>query len=232
VKLVVAITVNNRPEYLARVLDSWRQVRGIQDVYMVFQVEPDSPECLKMCQEAPFLRRWIVQNRERFGALGNPYKALETGFSLDADFVILGEDDSIVTADILEFFSWAAVVYDPKEIPDDGALTVCSFKQRTLSNYRWVVRRKFFASVVWGTWRSRWEETIAPSWSFDYSPAWDKHLLDLAESDQFYCVFPAVSRSQHIGKFGGTHMNPEHFDELQADEVHDGRPTTYEEVDV
>jgi GNT-I family protein len=220
-KTVVALTVNDRPHYLVRVLDAWVNVRGIQNSTMVFQVEPNSPS-LRVCYNAPFKDRYVVVNTSRQGALGNPYAALDTGFDLGADFVVLGEDDSIVTADVLEYFSFAAKTYEhqPK------CLAVCTFQFRPFGPAPVVHPRHYFASVVWGTWRNRWEEQIRPEWTFGYHPAWDRMLLDKVVAEQ-YCAFPGISRSQHIGREGGTHMKEGDFEELQAKQLHDGSVVQY-----
>lgn len=219
-KLAVAITVNDRPEYLEQVISSWHSVRGIDEVPVIFQVEPESP-CLQLCRDAGFSNQYVLENPRKMGALGNPFMAMQTGFEAGVDFVILGEDDSIVTADILAYFTFAAHLF-PQE---QRALAVCSFQYRPHAESFYVFRRHYFASVVWGTWRNRWD-VMGPSWSFGYDPAWDRALLDLATSEM-YCIFPGVSRSQHIGKYNGTHMPPQDFEEMQAKRVHDGSEQRY-----
>lgn len=225
-KITIAITVNDRPEYLGRVIESWHQVRGIDDTMVVFQVEPKSEECLDMCLKAGFQTQLVVLNKEQKGALGNPYAAIESGFLvLETDFVLLGEDDSIVTADVLEYVDYAANTYQrsPK------ALAVCTFQYNSLLFPYLVHPRQYFASVVWGTWKDRWEN-LRRIWPFDYNPAWDRMLLDMTVHDDYYCIFPGYSRSQHIGKYNGTHM-PEHdFERLRAKRVHDGSPQRYRAI--
>jgi hypothetical protein len=222
-KIAVAITVNDRPQYLGQVIESWHQVRGIDDVPVIFQVEPTSDECFDMCMKAGFRKQLVALNTTQRGALGNPYYAIESGFSvLTTEFVILGEDDSTVTADILEYFRYAAFTYSHAH----KAVAVCSFQYNPLSFSYLVHPRHYFASVVWGTWRDRWTE-IREQWPFDYNPAWDRMLLDMVAETDRYCVFPGYSRSQHIGRHGGTHMNESDFEMLQAKRVHDGSPQRY-----
>lgn len=224
-KLAVAITVNDRPEYLTQVIESWHAVRGIDDVWVIFQCEPDELETQNMCLKAGFQKQIVKINQVKMGALGNPYVAIQSGFTdIGAiDFVVLGEDDSIVTADALEFFSFAARKYYRHE----DCLAVCSFEQMSLTRQvNLIYPRHYFASVVWGTWRERWDK-IRPKWKFDYNPAWDQMLLDMVKLTEQYCAFPMVSRSQHIGKFGGTHMPEDQFEKMQADVVHDGSPQNY-----
>lgn len=225
-RLGVVITVNDRPEYLGQVIESWHNVRGIDDVMVGFQVEPASDECYDMCLKAGFAKQHVQLNKEQRGALGNPYYAIESGFSvLNTDFVILGEDDSTVTADVLEYVDYAAFTYAHAY----KALAVCTFQYNPLLFPYLVHQRHYFASVVWGTWRDRWAK-IREQWSFDYNPAWDRMLLDMVAETDRYCVFPGYSRSQHIGKRGGTHMNSSDFEALQAKKVHDGSPQHYRAI--
>lgn len=222
----VAITVNDRPEYLGQVIESWHNVRGIDNVPVVFQVEPKSDECYDMCLKAGFSKQFVYLNKEQQGALGNPYVAIESGFSvMGTNFVILGEDDSIVTADILEYFRYAAFGFRRN---NRKALAVCSFQYNPLLFSYFVHPRHYFASVVWGTWRDRWME-IRELWPFNYSPAWDRMLLDMVQGER-YCVFPGYSRSQHIGRYNATHMPEDQFELLQAKKVHDGSPQRYRAI--
>jgi hypothetical protein len=223
-KLAVAITVNNRPEYLMRVIQSWANVRGIENTWVIFQVEPTSEACFDLCKDAGFNKKLVLLNKTQMGALANPYVAMQSGFSSvgDIDFVIVGEDDSVVTPDALEFFSFAARKYYRHE----KCLGVCSFEaEPMLKQANLIYPRHYFASVVWGTWRNRWD-MIRDYWPFDYQPAWDQYLLDLTSHDEYF-AFPSVSRSQHIGKYDGTHMPPEQFELLQAKQVHDGSPQQF-----
>jgi hypothetical protein len=220
--IAVAITVNDRPEYLGRVIESWHQVRGIEDVPVVFQVEPKSDECRDMCLKAGFPKQFVQINQVQRGALGNPYYAIETGFSvLGTEFVLLGEDDSTVSADVLEYVDYAARTFVKKP----NALAVCTFQYKPLVLGYFVHARHYFASVVWGTWRDRWDE-IRQQWRFDYTWPWDRMLVDMVAGEK-YCVFPGFSRSQHIGKYNGTHMNETDFETLQAKRVHDGSKQYY-----
>lgn len=227
-RLAVAITANNRPQYLKQVIESWHQVRGIDNVWVIFQVEPASPEVLELCKDAGFPKQVVKLNQHQMSALGNPYVAIESAFSDvgDTDFVILGEDDSTVTADILEYFAFASRYYYRRK----RCLAVCSFQQRIPfgAQPHLVFPRHYFASVVWGTWRDRWN-LIRTQWVFDYTYPWDRMLLDRVLKVN-YCAFPMISRSQHIGQLGGTHMPPDQFKDMQAQQVHTGWPVNYEAI--
>jgi hypothetical protein len=221
--IAVAITAHNRPKYLEVILDSWGLVRGIEDTPVHFQVEPVNPYVKDLCDYAPFSHRSMEVNRTTLGPLSNPYAALKSGFEMGAKFVVLGEDDSIVTADVLEYFQWAA-----NEFRDNQRImAVCSFQHKPLGPLDAACFRDYFASVVWGTWVDRWEDWMRESWGHTYTDGeWDFRFCRWCET-KFKCVFPCISRSQHIGRDDGTHMKPEKFERLQAKAIHDGSPVDW-----
>jgi hypothetical protein len=163
---------------------------------------------------------FVFVNHELQGALGNPNAALTSAFSNPStEFCVLGEDDSVVSPDILAWMSWAAHHF----IRDHSVLAVCSFVPKTYGPADKYMRRHWFASTVWGTWRDRWENWIAPNWGFSYGdPAWDRKFVDRVAREDTVCVFPAQSRSHHIGRHEGTHMSVEMFDEFPQGELYVG----------
>jgi hypothetical protein len=208
----IAFTANNRPGYLQDALISWKNVRGIERYPLVFHVEPVNSIVREMCEGAQFGKsNETIVNPEVYGALGNPWHAFETGFEYD-DFVVLAEDDSVVSTDVMEYFEWCRHQYQE----DDEVLAVCAFwGQEPVGPVDGVHRRHWFAPTIWGTWADRWDE-LRKSWDFDYShKGWDWNLNERIMGDR-HCVFPAWSRSQHIGKHNGTHMLPGDFEELQS----------------
>ena len=225
----VVLTANNRPEYFEKVLSYWARVHGLPSSMMScqFETQPDGDAMMNLWRQYfPFSDYHI--NSEHLGPLGNPHAALDRVFHEDdPDFVILGEDDSIVSEDVLDFFTWAAdhYRYDPT------VFAVCSFTQHYPNpEPDKVYGRKYFASVVWGTWRDTWDEIIKWDWGFSYDEAWDAKFLRILDEQDLVCIFPETSRSQHIGEHG-THMGPEDFLRLQATQFYEGPiVTVYEEA--
>ena len=217
--IAVAITAHNRPHYLRQVIDSWQQVRGIDDVPLHFQIEPVNTDVIEACVTSGFRQLSCNTNGVLLGALSNPHQAIQKGFEMEVDFVVLGEDDSIVTQDALEYFSWAA-----DEFKDDSSIiAVCSFQHKPNGAANESCFRNYFASVVWGTWRDRWEGWMSSTWGHTYQHyEWDFRLCRMCDNGEHKCIFPCISRSQHIGKYDGTHHKPDKYDSLKAQAVHDG----------
>ena len=204
---VVVFTVGGRLRYLEKTLASWAGVRGIEQATLIFLVEPAEPKVTLRCAEArKFCKLALVsENRERLGVTMNPWHAMQTGFRL-ADFVILAEEDTPVSTDVLEYFAWARDEY--KVWADIKA--VCAHQiGEPLGGEGDVLRSKHFSPVVWGTWRETWLDLFRDDWGGPRG--WDANLNEILQEKGGRVVIPARSRSQHIGEHGGAHCTPGYF---------------------
>lgn len=215
--MLIALTANNRAKYLEQTLESWREVDWIEYALIRFHVEPGNQSVLELCESVDFCSTEITLNEERLGVLHNPWVALDTSFK-KAPFVILAEDDVIVAPDILRYFS----AMDRHKY-DSRVLAVCAFQGSPVHgapHLTW--KEHHFAPLIWGTWKGRWKNRLRDTWDHDYSSGrgdhsgwdWNIRLRVMREDDS--CIFPDVSRSQHIGQYGGAHMMPEDFAASQA----------------
>jgi hypothetical protein len=202
---VIVFTVGGRRDYLTETLQSWSKVRGIEDATMVFLVEPGTT-AVNVCHFFKFARQSLVSvNRTRLGVAGNPWHAMQTGFRL-ADFVILAEEDTPVSSDVLEYFAWARTTYD-----DDPDLNIVCAHQigEPLGGEGDVLRSTHFSPVVWATWSSVWRHLLRDRWGGPQG--WDAQINRLQQVTGSQCLIPARSRSQHIGEYGGAHCTPAYF---------------------
>lgn len=206
-ELAIAITTHRRPHYLTEVIESWSHTDW-ERYPTVFQCEPDYPDVYDVARRVP--HAWAKLNPVNYGALGNPWYAIQSGFDLGAEFVVLGEDDSIVAPDILDYFLAAKRKFQDYQ----KVFTVCSFVRDPVGEPYEFVQRDYFASVIWGVWRDRWESDLKENWGWDYSSAWDGRIIERLRGK--LCVFPGHSRSQHIGQYDGTHMMPHQYDEMKS----------------
>ena len=205
---VVVFTVGGRADYLDETLSSWQEVRGIESATLIFRVEPGHPAAADGCFDiSPFADTvMVIENKTRLGVAGNPWHAMQTGFRL-ADFVILAEEDTPVSSDVLEYFAWARDAY----LGDGNVKAVCAHQiGEPLGAEGDVLRSKHFSPVVWGTWRDRWVSFFRDSWGGPQG--WDSQVNKLLRAKDYrQVVIPARSRSQHIGEHGGAHCIPEFF---------------------
>ncbi len=215
VKHTVVLTAWNRPEYLRPVIESWRGVREVDQAHMVWLVEPGCQEVLDMCRAIDFAGKLnVIENPVRLGELTNPWQALETGFAAGAEFVVLGEDDSAVSSDVLLYFEWCARRFRE----DSRVLTVLAFQhdQQDGGTHR-VLLESRFSSWVWGTWADRWRDCLRDDWDHTYQhKGWDWRIGDhWIDVEGKVSATPSSSRSQHLGRLG-VHMLPELHDGYQS----------------
>lgn len=191
---VVCTVSSRRPDYLAQTLRSWSAVRGEPE--MTFSCEPGSPSSAEMCAQYGE----VVCHDSHLGTVMNTAFALAYGFS-QAPFVVCTEEDVLVSADVLEYFAWAAEEY--REDPEIAG--VCAFARDGSGDPAVVTRLPAFSALCWGTWADRWEQML-PEWGGmpDYGNphAWDRRLLVQQSRRGRSFVVPMASRSQHIGERG------------------------------
>lgn len=203
-------TANDRPEYQRQVTESWKKVRGFYelDARHIF-LEP-SAQHIEMEALAGGLGE-VYTNPNKLGVLANPFSALTYMFGTqNCDFVILAEDDIVVSTDTIEYFKWAAEAYEP----DQGIYGVCAFS-RDGGSEEDVVLAKGLSSWVLGTWKSRWGRLMAPTWmsaatdTDDWSQiGWDWGQNRITKANNLSWITPKQSRSSHIGVHG-THSTAE-----------------------
>jgi hypothetical protein len=205
---VVVFTVGGRAAYLRRTLESWAGVRGVEDATLIFLAEPSATtDVMLACLAAgEFAGQALVSgNRTRLGVTMNPWHAMQTGFRL-ADFVILAEEDTPVSSDVLEYFAWARQAH----VGDDLVKAVCAHQiGEPLGGDGDVLRSKHFSPVVWGTWKYDWQREFRDVWGGPQG--WDARVNANLRRWGGQVVIPARSRSQHIGEHGGAHCTPEYF---------------------
>ncbi len=211
----LVFTAYNRPVYFEPVMAAWTQVRGFGDWQPEVFLEP-SPAAEAMTGIAAEAGAAVTRNPLKRGVLSNPWNALYTAFNAGADFVVLAEDDVLVSDDILEYFTWASTTF-----ADQHILTVCacSFAPACAPGHEQnTVRHKQFTPLIWGTWADRWTDQLRDTWDHHYSTGtseapqsgWDWNI-NLRIMRDWDVISPIASRSTHIGRHGGAHTTAQTF---------------------
>lgn len=229
---VVSVVAYNRPDYLARSLARLAQCTGIEDYTVMFFVEPVDSEVIALAHNFSAARRSIVHvNQVQFGFPHNIRQAVEVGFT-QGDFVILLEDDILLSEDSLIYFEWAQKAY----ARDQDVFTVTAYgdighspnaEPLPAADRGLVSRRAHFTPWGWGTWVDRFEE-MAPIYT-----GWDAQMnffFPHATKGPVYSLYgrglrgsrteiaPLVSRANNIGMEGGIHariFSPEKMKQMQ-----------------
>jgi len=213
-KINIAISAYNRPEYTQRSLAAIFGAKGFnKDRYKIFaamdRIDSGSfnMDVLKVFQDFG-INPYIVPSK--YGCNYTIKAALELAWEDNPDFVLMIEDDIVISDDALVYIEWAAEKYK-----DDSSVRTIGLwghdKGYSLGNpltemeHGRVMRQNYFTCWGWGTWKDRWEEMFATWTTGDdrHDTSWDvivsSHLGDRAE------ILPSISRAYNCGELGGTH---------------------------
>lgn len=202
--ITVTFTVSGRREkYLHETLRSWAAVRGVQDVGMLFNVEPPRPSHFPFAEfknwsSAMFRHARFAVNDRRLGCKDNTREAMERAFAGGSEFAILAEEDVLVSADVLEYMTWAAERFKDRQ----DVLAVCAHVlESRVAEPESVTLAPWFNPLIWGTWPDRWRGTFMPEvFRQTDSTAWDGQLRTALRREGKLCAYPVLSRSTHIGE--------------------------------
>ncbi len=219
-KIGIAFTVTDRPEYLKDTLDSWLNVRSLEDKTIIFKVEPTDSlsENLKIinsfCNNTHAYTKVIV-NESRAGVGVNQAQCLDLAFNEhDLDAIVMAEDDIIVSSDILEYFEHCFSEYE-----DTNILTVCAHRYTNHFGKDDVVfKEQSFDPWIWGTWKSKWKKFLESDWDLEKFElngnivgGFDYHIVyRILPKNNLVSIFPDTTRSKHIG-MTGTYARPESY---------------------
>ncbi len=217
-KKAILFTVFDRVDYLKETLESWSKVDFVEEYDFYFYVEPSElvneiTEAINDFQENFGSRLNIVYNKDVLGTGGNTWRGFNDLFE-SYDFVILAEDDVVVSKDILRYFDSVEAIYRNEE---DVAIISANTKWDT-NDASGVIREQGFNGLVWGTWKEYWGKYFKDNWDKDYSSdpvhsGWDWHLnLRILPSNNLKNINPLASRSNHIG-INGMHCDSSIFNE-------------------
>lgn len=189
-------------------MDNWRHL---------FMIEPTpfKAEMKALISKYELENSIVHENPYCFGVLNNPWYGMNKAFEQGANFAFVAEEDVIVSDDILEYVEWCR---DNTQAPN--VLGVCA-NQRAQAipedpNLVWKNHR--FCPVGWGTWKLAWYQYLRESWDHNYTSGgrhdsgwdWNINLRVIPKHNQTF-IWPAVSRTDHIGELGGQHMLPHDF---------------------
>jgi len=240
--MAVMTTAWRRPYYFEPVLGSWAQAAGSGDLrQFAIAIGPtdryDAQMALITRMRPRFRTGLDVMMQSDAAIRGNgPHRAIaEAASAVFADpavkFLVFGEEDVMVSGDVLSYMRWAAARF----AGDAGVLAVLA---HSAGGQGWDRQEPaddadasqdtarllpYFNPWCWGTWRDRWEQILEPEWDWDCTSGgvmdsgydWNIHSRVLPRH-KMTCVVPDASRSQNIGQFEGWASRPEHFPVMQA----------------
>lgn len=197
--MTITVTAHRRPWYLWQALAALR-IAGCDADFVSIDAGYD-PLVLNVCDQ--FDTPWLI-SEARLGCNGNIKQALDAAWETEDDFVLLIEDDIIVTPDALKYVKWAKDAYRR----DQSVRTIGLYRQfegEAEIDVFGVERKQFFTCWGWGTWKDRWQE-ISENWTTgddSHDTSWDV-VMSAGLGDR-YEIVPKLSRANNIGQEKGTH---------------------------
>lgn len=211
----VTLTVCNRPDYLARVLQSLACVRGIEDWCLFIGLEPDNEQCAALCERIDFMPKTILRNPTVLGVRENPFRLLSHVFEAGSTLNIYLEDDTVVSPDITELAVWYEGALDGDCLGEYR----CAFLGLFTTNLSMEGADELLLTRTFLPWglvfnSYQWRTHVQPFWWRDkhrFGPRrdWTLGLSDhLMDDPKLTLLVPRVSRVRNIGRDGGVHPNP------------------------
>ncbi len=197
-KPVFAFPVYDRTHYVGPALESWRNVRGIEDAYIIHRLEPGYPDMAELVhRQRPEADGEIIINDSQLGNDANMKAAVTSGFATGTAFVIAAEDDVLVSRDLLEYMLAMAGRY----AADKSVLAITAWQDGPPGPLDEVRRTEwFYGGACWGMWRDRWDE-VKDCWP-PSGTGYDGYLWELAQATGRRCIQPAATRCKNIGEYG------------------------------
>lgn len=221
-KITIAFTVYNRPDYLKTTLDSWLKVRNKNKHGFIFKVEASDKleEVLSVIESFKNnigVPVGIIINDPKSGVGKNQQEALSISFDgMNSDATIMAEDDIIVSNDIIEYFEYVFSKYEH----DEEVLAACSHRYTEGDLGTLIIKDKSFDPWIWGIWKAKWEKYLKNDWDLEQFKLGDRvlggfdyHIVyRILPKHGLVSVFPSATRSKHIGINGTYSRDHNYFD--------------------
>lgn len=219
-KLAMAMTACNRPQYLEFVLVTLANNAGHKNYKMHFSLEPVNPEVIEVAKGVNWMPAEVHVNNTVFGVRKNPYEMLDRVFKAGFDGVLYLEEDVKLSTDAVALADW----YFNSGVADDYlCLNLYNHDSVAGGDPKAVIEGKKFSALGMGLTRNQWYNHFKPAW-YAHPSGWDFSITDLVNKGG-RVLQPELSRSHHIGRTGGTYYRPHlHDKEYIHNHFYEGPP--------
>lgn len=196
-KRAIVLTVGFAPFLLKDVLESWKRVRGFWDWPLHVHIENSrdsrwQSQAIEQLRDLQHPRMTITVSPRYYGRQESNYQALDRALtSRGYDFVVMAQDNELVSTDILEFFDWASLVFET----DPRVLTVQSNTDREGPEDGVELRPDgHLEHPVYATWADRWNSQHV--YSLSVYPTFPRSGSSLDIEPQEYRVYESAEASR------------------------------------
>lgn len=207
-KKAICLTAFKRPDYLRQVLDSLKSNNDISDFTLFIGIEPVSPEVIRLCRSIDFIPTEITINSRILGVKDNPFQTIKRAFDAGFDLVWQMEDDVIISPDAANLVNTYANLDRKEEF-----LCLNLYNPDSYDDDNRIYPSKGFNALSLAITKDQWKKFFEPNYHIDHR-GWDWSMTGLLERSSLNNLTPALSRSHHIGRDGGTHYRPAQHDKL------------------
>lgn len=207
----MTMTACARPNYLRETLASVAANKHLSQFTLHFGVEPGNAEVLQVCHDTTFMNTHVHCNATRLGVRENPFQLLSRTFAMGYDAVLYLEDDVLISPDAVEL---ALHYLHSLEAERNRCLCLFNTDSNAATDGAVIETNQpinKFSSLGFCTTKAGWNDFFAQKWHASKS-GWDWSIT--GAGDAHTLARPGVSRSHHIGRFGGTHYVAEQHDPL------------------
>jgi len=210
----------NRPEFFYRTMESLVKNPEVKDYNIIFALENDVNQAYFDIIESfrDGLRFDVIKRPQRYGCTRNILEGLKTAIERSDEYVIVVEDDVVVSRDFLRFLDYC---YRHFYQPDGDIANIGSSTNRSLGRVNYVYKEQWY--LPWGT--------LIPKYFFNRfllehcNDSYYQHTREYAEryyhfktegreveqaslilrvmlKNNLYQILPEVPRSLEIGIYG------------------------------
>lgn len=221
-KLAMTMTAATRPHYLENVLVSLANNSGLEDYTLHFGVEPIIPDVLEVAKNVSFMKTNVHLNAKKLGVRDNPFQTLKRVFDSGVDGVLYLEDDVSLSSDAVNLATW---YFSQQDANNYLCLNLYNHDSNKEAPANELIAGDKFSALGIGITSFQWKNYFEPNWYKD-PRGWDFCFTNMISSG-LKVLQPSISRSHHIGRFGGVHYRANMHDHLYVgNQIFDGIPQT------
>jgi len=214
----ITLPVATRPHYLRQMLDTLKE-NNLEGYKLYVNAEPNQA-VIDVIRSVDFIPTTVIVNRDRLGVRQNPYNCIQRAFDDGSTFNVHLEDDIILSPDTLQLASWYYKEYKDKPLTHLN-YGMFNYKSNPDEPDKIQVIEGKFIGLGWCTFKECWNKWYKPYWFDDkinaevWSPqtvGWDWSIAAIAKTDNLTSLQPLTSRTNHIGRVGGTYCGADFHD--------------------